>query len=201
MGVYKCNGSGSIDYYRVLRISRLADRLEIKSGYKAAALECHPGKNDHCLRAKERMHLINHARDVLTYPQMKQKYDALRSQHSARRCECKPWMEEADIWTSRTGKVAGGSGDGCHCGICDPGTKARKEKERKEEEEAMRQELIRQEVAHKQEEQRAKALKERLKREAIERKRLQEIERKRKIRESLEAEHESRQKTGKARLQ
>ena len=66
--------SNDTDYYRVLGISRSADKKEIKSAYRKMAKQYHPDANPG-KDTTERFQEINRAYEVLNNPDLKQKYD------------------------------------------------------------------------------------------------------------------------------
>jgi molecular chaperone DnaJ len=62
------------DYYEILGVSRDADKEEIKSAYRRLARKYHPDVNKEA-GAEERFKEINRAYEVLSEPEIRQRYD------------------------------------------------------------------------------------------------------------------------------
>ena len=69
--------SKTVDYYKILGVSRTATPAEIKKAYRALAQEWHPDKykgDDH-EKAEKKMAQINLANEVLSDAELRKKYD------------------------------------------------------------------------------------------------------------------------------
>lgn len=73
----------SKDYYHVLGVDRRADSKQIKDAYRELAFKYHPDRNKENPASAETMKRINEAYAVLSDPQKKQNYDALRQQYGS----------------------------------------------------------------------------------------------------------------------
>lgn len=71
------------DYYRSLGVSTEASAKEIKEAYRELAFQYHPDRNTGNPQAVEKMKGVNEAYAVLSNPQKKRAYDALRSQYGS----------------------------------------------------------------------------------------------------------------------
>ncbi|KZT51829.1 hypothetical protein CALCODRAFT_503074 [Calocera cornea HHB12733] len=60
------------DYYKILSVARDADERTIKKAYRRAAKEAHPDKGG----SEARMAAVNEAYEVLSKPELKERYDA-----------------------------------------------------------------------------------------------------------------------------
>lgn len=63
------------DYYKILGVAKNASTEEIKRAYRRLAAKYHPDKNPGDKIAEEKFKDINEAREVLTDPEKRQKYD------------------------------------------------------------------------------------------------------------------------------
>lgn len=71
------------DYYQVLGIEKDAEPQKIKEAYRDLALKYHPDRNASDSSALEKMQAVNEAYAVLSDPQKKNEYDALRQQYGS----------------------------------------------------------------------------------------------------------------------
>jgi curved DNA-binding protein len=69
------------DYYQVLGVSPDADEQAIRQAFRKLARQYHPDVNPGDKTAEERFKEINEANQVLSDPEQRQKYDALRAQY------------------------------------------------------------------------------------------------------------------------
>ena len=67
------------DFYKVLGVSKDADEATIKKAYRKLARTWHPDQNKGNLEAEERFKEIGEAYTVLSNPEQRQQYDAIRS--------------------------------------------------------------------------------------------------------------------------
>ena len=67
------------DYYLILNVEKNASASEIKHAYRDLALKYHPDKNKDNPEALEKMKEINEAYAVLSNPDRRKEYDALKS--------------------------------------------------------------------------------------------------------------------------
>lgn len=67
------------DYYAVLGVSKNASQDEIKKAYRKLALKYHPDKNPGDKAAEEKFKELGEAKEVLTDPEKRKKYDELGS--------------------------------------------------------------------------------------------------------------------------
>lgn len=63
------------DYYSVLGIDKKASQDEIKKAYRKLALKYHPDKNLNNKASEEKFKMINEAKEVLSDPEKRKKYD------------------------------------------------------------------------------------------------------------------------------
>jgi curved DNA-binding protein len=68
------------DYYKILGVERSASTEEMKKAYRKLARKFHPDVNPNDEEAERRFKEINEAREVLTDPEKRKKYDQLGSQ-------------------------------------------------------------------------------------------------------------------------
>ncbi|MCU0556178.1 MAG: DnaJ domain-containing protein [Desulfobacterales bacterium] len=68
------------DYYRILGVSPEADVKQVKDAYRELALKYHPDRNQGHPEVTEKMKALNEAYAVLSNPEKRREYDALRSQ-------------------------------------------------------------------------------------------------------------------------
>jgi len=73
----------SKDYYQILGIDKNATPQQIKQAYRELAIKHHPDRNPSDSGALEKMQAINEAYAVLSNPQKKRDYDALRQQYGS----------------------------------------------------------------------------------------------------------------------
>jgi curved DNA-binding protein len=69
------------DYYQILGVSPDADEKEIRQAFRKLARQYHPEVNPGDKAAEERFKAINEANQVLSDPEQRKKYDALRAQY------------------------------------------------------------------------------------------------------------------------
>jgi len=70
------------DYYEVLRVETSANQQQIKESYRKLAFEYHPDRNQED-KAATRMKAINESYAVLSDPQKRSRYDALRQTYGS----------------------------------------------------------------------------------------------------------------------
>lgn len=63
------------NYYKILGISRTADKKDIKAAYRAQALAWHPDKNEDKEKASAMFQDISEAYEVLSDAELRAKYD------------------------------------------------------------------------------------------------------------------------------
>lgn len=68
------------DYYEVLGVSRAATQKEIKEAFRKLALAYHPDRNSDRPELVEKMKAVNEAYAVLSHPEKRRAYDAMRHQ-------------------------------------------------------------------------------------------------------------------------
>ncbi|MBU0988437.1 MAG: DnaJ domain-containing protein, partial [Proteobacteria bacterium] len=71
------------DYYKILKIEQNADPKQIKEAYRELAFKYHPDRNKEDPESGEKMKMVNEAYAVLSDPQKRQQYDALRRQYGS----------------------------------------------------------------------------------------------------------------------
>ena len=87
------------DYYRTLGIQPTASAKEIKNAYRELALKYHPDRNQDNPEAVNRMKAVNEAYAVLSNPQKRQEYDAIRTRFgSAAHDQFRKTYSEQDIF-------------------------------------------------------------------------------------------------------
>ena len=64
-----------VDYYKILRIEKMATPIEIKNAYRKLARKFHPDLNPNDKDAKKNFQQINEANEVLSDPEKRKKYD------------------------------------------------------------------------------------------------------------------------------
>jgi DnaJ-class molecular chaperone len=69
------------DYYEVLGVSRDADAKTIKEAFRQLAFKYHPDRSENGERNADMMKRVNEAYAVLSHPEKRQAYDAMRSQY------------------------------------------------------------------------------------------------------------------------
>ena len=69
------------DYYQILGVSPDADEKAIRQAFRKLARQYHPDVNPGDKAAEERFKAINEANQVLSDPEQRKKYDALRAQY------------------------------------------------------------------------------------------------------------------------
>lgn len=67
------------DYYKILGVSEDADADAIKKAYRKLARTYHPDRNPDDAKAEERFKEIQEANDVLSDPEKRKQYDAMRA--------------------------------------------------------------------------------------------------------------------------
>lgn len=89
-----------VDYYQILGVNQKADPGKIKEAYRDLAFKYHPDRNKENPESADKMKRINEAYAVLSNPQKRHDYDALRQQygHSAHRQFRKNYSEQ-DIFS------------------------------------------------------------------------------------------------------
>jgi curved DNA-binding protein len=93
------------DYYQILGVSPDADEKEIRQAFRKLARQYHPDVNPGDKAAEERFKAINEANQVLSDPEQRKKYDALRAQYqrwqqSGRRPQDFNWQD----WSAPPGQ-------------------------------------------------------------------------------------------------
>jgi curved DNA-binding protein CbpA len=73
----------SQDYYQVLGVTRDAEEKAIKEAYRELALKYHPDRNQDNPEAVERMKAVNEAYAVLSHPDKRRAYNAMRQEFGA----------------------------------------------------------------------------------------------------------------------
>ena len=68
------------DYYQILSVNKNAASKEIKEAYRKLAFKYHPDRNKENGEAAEKMKIVNEAYAVLSSPEKRREYDALRQQ-------------------------------------------------------------------------------------------------------------------------
>lgn len=68
------------DYYQILGVSPDAGVKQVKEAYRELALKYHPDRNQDRPEVAEKMKAVNEAYAVLSNPEKRQEYDALRRQ-------------------------------------------------------------------------------------------------------------------------
>ena len=68
----------SKDYYNVLGVKQEAGAGEIKEAYRQLAFKYHPDRNRETPEAADKMKCVNEAYAVLSSPDKKREYDAMR---------------------------------------------------------------------------------------------------------------------------
>ena len=71
------------DFYEVLGIKREADQKDVRSAYRKLAFEYHPDRNKDNLDAAAKMKEINESYAVISDPEKRRKYDALRQTYGS----------------------------------------------------------------------------------------------------------------------
>jgi len=71
------------DYYEILGVGKDAEPRQIKEAYRELAFKYHPDRNASDSNAVEKMKSVNEAYAVLSNPQKKKEYDALRQQYGS----------------------------------------------------------------------------------------------------------------------
>lgn len=71
------------DYYEVLGVGKEASSRQIKEAYRKLALRYHPDRNRDNPEAMEKMQAVNEAYAVLSHPEKRRDYDAMRDRFGA----------------------------------------------------------------------------------------------------------------------
>jgi len=71
------------DYYDILELKNDADQKQVRDAYRKLALIYHPDRNQNNPEAAERMKAINEAYAVLSDPQKRKEYDALKTAYGS----------------------------------------------------------------------------------------------------------------------
>ncbi len=71
------------DYYDILGVEKKAGQKQIKDAYRRLALACHPDRNRDSPDAAARMKEINESYAVLSDPEKRRQYDALRQAYGS----------------------------------------------------------------------------------------------------------------------
>ena len=91
---------GELDYYKVLGVETRAETPEIKTAYRDLAFQYHPDRNRENPEAAEKMKQVNEAYAVLSNPEKRKAYDALRDQFgNAAHDRFRQAYTEQDIFT------------------------------------------------------------------------------------------------------
>ena len=77
----------SKDFYQILGVEKNADPKQIKENYRKLALQYHPDRNRDNPEAALKMKEVNEAYAVLSDPEKRRDYDAIRQAHGARAYE------------------------------------------------------------------------------------------------------------------
>jgi DnaJ-class molecular chaperone len=89
----------TLDYYRVLGVDQHATEQQIKEAYRKLAIKYHPDRNRENPESLEMMKQLNEAYAVLSNPQKRQDYDALKSRYgSAAHTRFRQSYSEQDIF-------------------------------------------------------------------------------------------------------
>lgn len=72
------------DYYKILGVDSGADSKQIKEAYRNLAFKYHPDRNRENQEFADKMKSVNEAYAVLSDPQKRREYDAMRTQFGAR---------------------------------------------------------------------------------------------------------------------
>ncbi len=86
-----------MDYYKVLGISKQADKDEIKKVYRKLALKYHPDRNKGDKQAEEKFKQISEAYAVLSDPEKKKQYDTFGSADFQKRYTQEDIFKNADL--------------------------------------------------------------------------------------------------------
>ena len=71
------------DYYEILGLQKDAPHKQVRDAYRKLALQYHPDRNKDNPAAAERMKEINEAYAVLSDPQKRKDYDALKDAYGS----------------------------------------------------------------------------------------------------------------------
>ena len=72
------------DYYQILGVDRNADAKKIKDAYRELAFKYHPDRNEKNPDSTDMMKRVNEAYAVLSNPQKRREYDAMRTRFGDR---------------------------------------------------------------------------------------------------------------------
>jgi molecular chaperone DnaJ len=98
------------DFYAVLGVSKDADSAEIKKAYRKLARENHPDTNPGDAAAEQRFKDITEANSVLSDPEERQQYDAIRAMGSGARFQAGGGPGGAAGFDDVFGNMFGGGG-------------------------------------------------------------------------------------------
>ena len=88
------------DYYQILEVDSKADQKQIKGAYRHLAFQYHPDRNREDPQSAEKMKRINEAYAVLSDPQKKSQYDAMKQQFgSSAHSQFRKSYSEQDIFS------------------------------------------------------------------------------------------------------
>ena len=86
------------DYYQILGVAPDADEKAIRQAFRKLARQYHPDVNPGDKAAEEKFKAINEANQVLSDPEQRKKYDALRTQYQR-------WQQGGRALRTSTGRT------------------------------------------------------------------------------------------------
>jgi curved DNA-binding protein len=95
------------DYYKILGVSKDASQKEIKKAYRKLASKYHPDKNPGDEAAEEKFKEINEAKEVLSDPEKRKKYDLLGENWTAYQQGGGDWEQYTTQGRGRRGRGSG----------------------------------------------------------------------------------------------